>query len=840
MGKERRAGMERDLRILTLFKQHYLNQYRNPLKCQYSCWGYYDGMSVEKVDPSNSTLFTKKTESPISDLWYGLMKQTSELEGMYNKQNIGIFRCVKERQKNGSLFWERHEHMPFSAIAFLQLENKEDYEKVAKKIENRYTDSKSIEQDRQYGALAYCTFDNADLVILMHGNSIEKLEEIIEKTEAFSEVRYCHSIMGVSEKYLKNIKEKLDRGEIWNAKDCFGEEKISRITMKIVTSGTSDVVNLIKSLLPPFDNVQYCKVSGHESIIVDILDESVKSFLTLLLPEGFATHQNPLYGVQIYNIELSIRRKEKGFRRISKKLYPEGEAQKEEPWCVSVIHQYQARLKNTFDKGEESLYFYYLALIQTLNTLTQYERFNLSNDIFYLLYPSFRLFEEQLKKAIDDQSHTKKDEIIKESICKYLDSVNSVIYHTIHTDQMFLMVPGYSGTTFAIPIKLCLFYSWFIREVIALINDSHKSYTYECLLVPVMESKPQTGAISLGLPHGNRLIEVRLSQRSLYMPRDLMIILAHEIAHYVGENIRNRKKRMENIIKTIAFVLAEGIIPALPNGGSWIEEAFRNVNKKEIQKYLIQEVSNCIKKNYSQEGYHASIVEGKFIAACEEPLINERGIYQKIYALPADIECKLKEENQDYIGNIKKIQALQYEFDQNRKEILASGVIRKLVPELLKMYQEVFSDMVALALLNFDVDFYKEAIRISEGMDFEEGSYNLDMQVRENIITYIRGEGEITGVMREDSLERNRLLKELYAYNSSIDLLKEYAQKCYHDIKVYSEQKQQKIGEIREMFLTFCGQPAKCSCQEIYKSINEKIRAYNDEVKKYIKNCEEQ
>lgn len=826
--------MGRDLRILTLFKQHYLNQYRNPLKCQYSCWGYYDGMSIEKVTPSNSTLYTKRTESPISDLWYGLMKQTSELEGMYNKQNIGIFRCVEEKEKNGNLFWKRHKHMPFSAIAFLQLRNKEDYEKVAKKIEDQYADSKNIKQDMHYGALAYCTFDNADLVVLIHGNSIKKLEEIIEEIEQFGEVRYCHSIMGVSEEYLKNIEEKLDRGETWSAKDCFGEEKISRITMKIMTSGDSDIVNLIKGVLPSFDNVKYYKVSGHESIIVDILDENVKCFLTLLLPGGFATHQNPLYGDQIYNIELSIRREEKDFKGKRKKKYPEKEIQDGEPWCVSVIQKYQAQLKDKFRKGEESLYFYHLALIQTLNTLTQYERFNLSNDIFYLLYPSFWLFEKQLKKAIDDESHTEKDEIIKESICKYLDSVNSVIYHTIHTDQMFLMVPGYSGTTFAIPIKLCLFYSWFIREVITLINDSNQ-YKYACLLVPVMESKPQTGTISLGLPHGNRLIEVRLSQRSLYMPRDLMIILAHEIAHYVGENIRNRKKRMENIIKTLAFVLAEGIIPSLPNGGSWIEEVFRKVNKKEIQKYLIQEVSNFIRKSCSQGGYHASMVEGKLIAACEEAFMNERGIYQKIYALPADIESKLKEENQDYIGNIKEIQSLQYEFDQNRKEILASGVIRKLVPELLKMYQEVFSDMVAVALLKFDVDLYKEAIRISEGMNFEEGKYNLEMQVRENIIIYIHGEGEITGVMREDSLERNRLLKELYAYNSSIDMLKEYAGKCYNDIKEYSEQKQQKVGEIREMFLMFSGQHDKCSCQEIYKSINEKIKDYNDEVKKYIK-----
>lgn len=53
--------MNRDIRMLILYKQHYMDQYKRPLtECQYSCWGYYDGMSIIEVNRIESRLFEKK------------------------------------------------------------------------------------------------------------------------------------------------------------------------------------------------------------------------------------------------------------------------------------------------------------------------------------------------------------------------------------------------------------------------------------------------------------------------------------------------------------------------------------------------------------------------------------------------------------------------------------------------------------------------------------------------------------------------------------------------------------------------------------------------------------
>lgn len=41
-----------DVRVLTLYKQHYMDFYNQKLYCDYSCWGYYDGMDVTEVEVS--------------------------------------------------------------------------------------------------------------------------------------------------------------------------------------------------------------------------------------------------------------------------------------------------------------------------------------------------------------------------------------------------------------------------------------------------------------------------------------------------------------------------------------------------------------------------------------------------------------------------------------------------------------------------------------------------------------------------------------------------------------------------------------------------------------------
>ena len=110
-----------------------------------------------------------------------------------------------------------------------------------------------------------------------------------------------------------------------------------------------------------------------------------------------------------------------------------------------LTNTYKEKMETEWAKGDEGLFSYYCALAQVCNTLAQYEGFSLSRDIFSLLYPSFHMFEEQLNSAMSkrkEPSSADIEEPFKDSVCEFINAVNSVVYHTVHTDQVFLVIPA--------------------------------------------------------------------------------------------------------------------------------------------------------------------------------------------------------------------------------------------------------------------------------------------------------------------------------------------------------------------------------------------------------------
>ena len=89
-----------DIRIISLYKQHYFDNYAPNMHTDYSCWGYYDGISITQVDTSDdkkniSHLFEKRSNACISPVWCGTAHSADDLNGTYSKQSIGIFRCFE-------------------------------------------------------------------------------------------------------------------------------------------------------------------------------------------------------------------------------------------------------------------------------------------------------------------------------------------------------------------------------------------------------------------------------------------------------------------------------------------------------------------------------------------------------------------------------------------------------------------------------------------------------------------------------------------------------------------------------------------------------------------------
>lgn len=850
----------KDIRILTLYKQYYLDSYPVPLKCQYTTWGYYDGINIaeSKNGINCSRLFEKRSQAPISQIWYDTGVIISKLEGRYGNQNIGMFRCVSEQEKKRieqtEEFWRVQNTMPFIAIGFLQLNNCDDYEKISRKIEAKGDEYGKRLTDECCFILTYCTYDNADLIILLQANSITKMESTLKEIEGMPDVEYMHSIMGVSEAYLGECSQKSEILDVWKQTNCFVEQPIKRLSIHIVTSGNHNILAELKATLDKsnkdwglkgYDKTVYSYVPGHENICITLCETDVKSLMALLVPGGFATHQNGVYGRGVYNIETSFAVKEEVWEDVKGLDLPESDFGEKTGMCRELLKRYGKRLEMV-KKEDESLYSYYQALMQTVNTLDQYENFGLSKNIFWLLFPALALFNELLDKAInsDEGNYYDRIESIKRSIKRFLDSVNSVLYHTIHTDQIFLMVPGYSGTSFSIPIKLSLMYLWFIDKVTDVLNDS--SHKYCCILAPEIESRPITNIISFGLPERDRLILVRLSQRSLFLPRDLMIILNHEIAHYVSEQVRNRAARLEGITVTLAYFIAEYIFPECyrPNALTEMEENIFHQLKKSIKATLQTDALRFIMRyNQSQfeekkEVYASDLAEKLYDAVWNYIGPTEKRAHQVIFFLPESIRKEIEKNDEEFIRLMRFTYRVQRYLDGNKRKMQGDRKVKQVIERLIKIYREIFSDVAAMVILGIDENDFREAFKISEGREILEENRPEEQMLREKVIHFLLNKlppdkGVFsTSVHSENEeylpdAEHDRVMTELFRYGWMQRELLIYAESVCEGMneRVKEAECQKDVEALKEMFNLFKGKP-DLECSKIYSRINNSISEY--------------
>lgn len=868
----------KDVRILTLQKQHYFEEYVGHMSCQYTCWGYYDGISIEEISSNKSKLFEKESDAPVSQLWYGSGESTNKLEGTYSRQNIGIFRCLSDEadRDNTASFWEKYKVSPYFAVGFAKLGNAALYKEVSGMLDKIYSyERDKQENDRKYVKTStYYTFDNADIIILILSNSLKELGEFLEKIEGMSEIAYMYSVMSVNEAYLEECKKRKGIIGEWEGIPCYIDEKISGMTMSIATSGKKETLQKIKGKIKsdweeyragenPNLQIQYSYTAGHQTYVLQFYNICIKDIILFYIPGGTATHSNELFGKEIYNIETDIRISEASMEKLPFIEGWEGNNEnKKKLWCQNLIQKYVKRMNQAFEDKDESLYSYYKAVIQTVNTLAQYEGFPMSKDIFYLLFPAFDMFDRRLDIALKqaeepENSHKMAD--IKKSICDFIDAVNSIIYHTIHTDQIFLMVPGYSGTSFSIPIKLCLAYLWLADKVIRLLND--KDYEYNCFITPEMESCPVTTLIDMGMPGKDRLICFCSSQRSLYMPRYFTIILTHEIAHYVGTDIRLRKERGAGLIVMLAYFLAEGVFPDEylsslredSDAHRIVKEIYDN-NKIKAQIKAADYLKNKIRNGTADNLYHATEISPLLEEGCLDFLSNsDDGIYPEIYKVPDAVVSMIEKEN--VYEKAKMVYDIQTDFDSYRKKLQTSKIMESIIEELILVYREVFSDVAAISILKCSENSFREAYDVSEGVKTSDGRKRSTQQrVRDHIAhcvfwelpeetlqremqqDWLDGLTEKPAPGEEDEEWPKKLVTRMYSYRWVRDELLEYARDSKIRIENrLSKVKTEELEEIQKFYKLFSLDEEKKknngeekTCGDIYDILMKRILNYID------------
>lgn len=810
---------------LVLYKQHYRNKYTQSLPdSSYSSWGYYDGFDIRIPDVSY-TYENKKEISLLTKMHSESRKIITELQGFYGVQIIGLLR--NQYNKTYEQFIENYKckKYPYFGIGFVMMNDKLQYDVLQKKIEEEN------QKQNELQILVMQTFDTMDAVVLIQSNCLRELEKCLRTLENISQIVYLYTIVGVAQSYLNICSEKKIEWK-WNERDCNIEKKIPLLTLKIASENPKKIRTIIesKSIMETdinkyFKEADFKYMHGHHNVFIQFRNIPVKFLIFLLLPNGLLSHENELFGTSIYNIETDC-------------LYDFDIADGERGQDTQVTDDLPELLTDMYIKtvqkyleNENNTYLHNLVLI--LNALSQFEHFRMARDVYYLVFRAFNNFLMEFDKLSREKNDEKIDELNVE-ITKMIGYINSVVTQSIHTDQNFLTIPGYSGTSFWLPIKLTIYYQELAYKIVKIYRE--KKHQYDVMLVPELETKPYTKEKRIeDSENVIHTIIVKFGQRMLFQP-SLHIVLIHELSHYIGEEYRQRILRKNKMVELMAFLtvklLFKGVIQENGSIQKEIDSYITSVQEKIGAFYLRK-----INKKCSNDYYASDIAKALQSAAWNVIMADSRDpLFEEVFGTLSDWDAIIKKideiepgmDGEEIFFEVKNC------LSSNRMKARYSVEVENLICSLVRVFKEIYSDISAYAILQFPFEEFQDAFSISEEKQIDNTNVDCQQSIREYVMAHIMKNGSEIKVNNRglEISENNSVYDQMYSYDLVKKQLCEYAEECMKKIQYrFNKSDNDVIDSIRIAYTHFKQQ----NDSDIFSIVIKENDAYEKETYRQIK-----
>lgn len=810
---------------LVLYKQHYRNKYTQSLPdSSYSSWGYYDGFDIRIPDVSY-TYANKKEISLLTKMHSESRKIITELQGFYGVQIIGLLR--NQYNKTYEQFIENYKckKYPYFGIGFVMMNDKLQYDVLQKKIEEEN------QKQNELQILVMQTFDTMDAVVLIQSNCLRELEKCLRKLENISQIVYLYTIVGVAQSYLNICSEKKIEWK-WNERDCNIEKKIPLLILKIASENPKKIRTIIesKSIMETdinkyFKEADFKYMHGHHNVFIQFRNIPVKFLIFLLLPNGLLSHENELFGTSIYNIETDC-------------LYDFDIADGERGQDTQVTDDLPELLTDMYIKtvqkyleNENNTYLHNLVLI--LNALSQFEHFRMARDVYYLVFRAFNNFLMEFDKLSREKNDEKIDELNVE-ITKMIGYINSVVTQSIHTDQNFLTIPGYSGTSFWLPIKLTIYYQELAYKIVKIYRE--KKHQYDVMLVPELETKPYTKEKRIeDSENVIHTIIVKFGQRMLFQP-SLHIVLIHELSHYIGEEYRQRILRKNKMVELMAFLtvklLFKGVIQENGSIQKEIDSYITSVQEKIGAFYLRK-----INKKCSNDYYASDIAKALQSAAWNVIMADSRDpLFEEVFGTLSDWDAIIKkiDEIEPGVDGEEIFFEVKNCLSSNRMKARYSVEVENLICSLVRVFKEIYSDISAYAILQFPFEEFQDAFSISEEKQIDNTNVDCQQSIREYVMAHIMKNGSEIKVNNR-GLEisgNNSVYDQMYSYDLVKKQLCEYAEECMKKIQYrFNKSDNDVIDSIRIAYTHFKQQ----NDSDIFSIVIKENDAYEKETYRQIK-----
>lgn len=727
----------------------------------YLAIGYFDMIEIIKVQDAMSE---KQAIHPLSQAYCGLPRhdQTDASEE-FTMQELILFTDVEEEKLSAEKidqFWRDDSLLMY--ISLIHVDNESNIDQIITRINKVFA-------EQQY--LYYFSFDYSGIVLLAKNMKIEEYMASMfrlnyKETGSGKLIRDSFSMFGLNKKRLSEYFKLAEQGYA-NITEM-PEDEIFSVVVNIGVQNFNTYTKFIKEVDGAGIITKKCGLLGRHdvSIINDTGNLKWLIYIQYLLDKYTAKQQDDENYGQLFStyetfVKVEIKETFVDTEDDGGNTYYKVVKAKLDMLC----NEFSTKLtqKKEYYNGE-----YQIPVRAVKHSVLSILKNRFAEDFVLCMYSSFY---ETLSYLIGKMSSDKDDpEAFEECYAEYFRGLNSLVNSAMHSERQFVQATAFNALIYDVPSKIMAFYVAIIHDIQKIIkNDMDKNYTF--LLTPSFSNEICVKTISYQkeeLPH-DRVLMVSINEKSLYNPRGVSRRMAHEVAHYVGDEIRNRPYRKECFVLSVIYVilnsilhsafietiefypLIEKIFVTLPNDkrfsraemnysedlikvGVQITEEF--INNQEISKILYEYIwwmaINIIsgkegkEKKKQLKDYISQIVvlrtgnlENMFGVILKVEVWSDTEIEIMVNLIMSDVKEKINYINRDqgYLLNLGEVE--QSVAIGTSDSILIRKTIGEYAAMLKSIYSEAFADVQMILLLDFGYEDYLKGFLVDESINLK-------------------------------------------------------------------------------------------------------------------------
>lgn len=801
-------GNRIDVRILKLDKWYVPKTTLLEKQKNYIAIGYFDAVQLRgvQIDPKQEHPFIGGYNATVQ--W-----KEKEKESLvdYSSQEQMLFANIREdgpedgtgfKEETINDFW-KDLSSPYLFLSMIHINHIGNLEKVLKIIKKEFK--------KDY--LSYISFDYCDIIVFAKGlyikDFLRKIKRVIELSEENNEhmVFDTFSLVSFHPSYLRGRR----KGE-----KSFGGLKKSDQFSAAVNLSVKDYKGFTKWYKRFTKNhygmYQYDMFGRHNiSIVNDFADTDW--LLNIMSELHKKKNQSLFWTFETYlKVPENIQRGDKSYTAPSNsKLY-----EKANEKLGKEIENLEEVVKNADLSNKHS---FLLPVCEVRDCICSIAKNSFAEEFIYCIFESFQHFIAYMADKIGEanvQGNARRlEEDIAESYDKYFTALNTLVNSTMHSERQFIQATAFNAIFYSVPPKITAFYNAYIYRIKYILDDKKISSKYTFLIYPSFSPVVAVEKISLeDTPPCDRILSVRIDEKALYDVEILCYQLVHELAHYIGADVRCRKLRSRLIIDSLLKIIIKlcdiqdaATVRILK---AYADDYVRDIdgyteNMKAIGADFLKKLTNDDDKKLKKKFQNClQSYKEKTYDICDESLSglgldeNSQEAYVNLYL---EQYCEQK-----YAMCISQLRGMS---DADK-----INPYRYIIDLLRNIYSECYADLQMILVLAANPEEYLRMFFSKHGITAGELWNNLEDLIRVGIILKIMFDCEIweMSMLQDDGLkelvtgmldgvkeafafvEKSRADRKNGVLKRLIPLIKAYKAEVENSIGFYGKQKKKKIS----------------------------------------------